>query len=207
LRYLYFFSSSLLLLLLAACSSPYQHLQQALDAPPGCAQGLAPRFDKVIYNTQVDVMGKQLSGLLIFKTMPDGSKRAVFTSETGPTLFDFEFNGEAFTKHFCIEKLDRKPVVRTLRRDLSLLLMEGIGEPGGQVLQDGQLLYFPIKKGKETAWLLTDRQCSQLLRIENASKRKKKTIISFSPTEKALPDTALIEHQNFNFAIRLIKLR
>ncbi len=192
--------------MLAACSSPYKHLQKASNVQSGCAQQLFPVFDKVIYDTQVDIVGKQLSGLLIFKTMADGSKRAVFTSETGPTIFDFEFKGDEFTKHFCIEKMDRKVVVKTLQRDLSLLLMEGIGEPGGEVLQDSNYLYFPFKKGKETAWLLTDHACKELLRIENASNTDKKTIISFPPIQNALPDTALIEHQNFNFAIRLVKL-
>lgn len=196
-----------LLLGALSCTSPYEHLQQAAGVPSGCVAGLAPCFDKVVYNTHVEVVGKHLSGLLLFKTMDDGSKRAVFTSETGPTLFDFEFKGDSFKKHFCIEKLDRKAVVNTLRRDLSLLLVEGVGEPGSQVLQDGQHLYFPFEKGKETAWYITDPACSRLLRIENASKHKKKTILTFPPLQKALPDSALIEHQNFNFAIRLTKLK
>ncbi|MCB0518576.1 MAG: hypothetical protein H6577_10370 [Lewinellaceae bacterium] len=197
---------TILLVAATSCTSPYKHLQESAGAAPDCVLRLAPQFDKVIYSTQVDVIGKHLSGLLIFKTMDDGSKRAVFTSETGPTLFDFEFKGDSFKKHFCIEKLDRKAVINTLRRDLSLLLMEGVGEASGKVWKDEHYLYFPFQKGKETAWYLTDHGCRQLLRIENASRHKKKTILSFPPIQNTLPDSALIEHQNFNFAIRLTRL-
>ena len=184
------------------CHSPYAALQPAPDVSPECIQRLRPVFSSKIYKTEVDVVGKQLSGLLVFKTMPDSSRRVVFTSETGPTLFDFEFNRGAFRVLFCQKKLNRKAVLRTLRKDFELLLMENPGRPE-PVLRDSQVLYFPFRAGKETNYYRTDTACSRLLGMEKAGRRKKKVLITLSPFESGMPEHVQIEHRNFTFAIRL----
>ncbi|MCK6690617.1 MAG: hypothetical protein L6Q97_00790 [Thermoanaerobaculia bacterium] len=148
-------------------------------------------------------MGKQFSGLLVFKTMPDSSRRVVFTSETGPTLFDFEFKRDSFAVRYCLKKLNRKAVIRTLRKDFELLLMENTGRPAGRVLRDSARLYFPYISGKETNYYLTDTLCRQLLRIEKAGRRKPKVIVDMEPFQAGMPENVLLEHRNFTFAIRL----
>lgn len=190
-------------LLLSACHSPYSTLKEAPGISPECVQKFRPAFTSHIYKTEVDVVGKQFSGLLVLKTMPDSSRRVVFTSETGPTLFDFEFKQDSFRVRYCLKKLNRKAVIRTLRKDFELLLMENIGQPDGRVLRDSARLYFPFISGKETNYYLTDTLCQRLLRIEKAGPRKPKVIVDMEPFQAGMPENVLLEHRNFTFAIRL----
>ena len=191
----------------SACRSPYASLTEAPDISPACVQKFRPSFSSFLYKTGVAVAGKTLSGLLIFKTMPDSSRRVVFTSETGPTLFDFGFARDTFLVHYCYKKLNRKAVIRTLRKDFELLLMENTGQPEGRVLRDSARLFFPYLSGKETNYYITDTLCRQLLRVEKAGRRKKKVTIEMSPFEGGMPENVKIEHRNFTFAIRLKALQ
>lgn len=197
--------SALVLLCTAfiACHTPYSLLQPAPDIAPKAVEKFRPVFSSVIYKTEVDVVGKQLSGLLVFKTMPDSSRRVVFTSETGPTLFDFEFRPDTFVVRYCYKKLKRKAVIQTLRKDFELLLMENAGAPAKQVMRDSAALYFPFIAGKETNYYITDTAVQQLLRIEKTGRRKQKVVISLSPFDVGMPEKVWIEHRNFTFAIRL----
>lgn len=196
----------LCLALFTACHSPrglYAGLPAATTVQPACVQKLCPHFSSVVYKTSVDVVGQHLSGLLVFKTMPDSSRRVVFTSETGPTLFDFEFNRGNFQVRYCMKKLNRKAVIRTLQKDFELLLMENPGLPGVPVVGNAGWVYFPFVSGKETNYYITDSTCQQLLGMEKTSRRKQKVVIKIPPFQTGMPDNVKIEHRNFNFAIQL----
>ncbi|MCC6463033.1 MAG: hypothetical protein IT260_21365 [Saprospiraceae bacterium] len=195
---------ALVILALPACHSPYEALAPAPGIPVGQVLDMQPRFGARLYKTEVDVVGKHLSGLLLFKTMPDSSKRVVFTSETGPTLFDFSFAKDgAFEVKYCLKALRRKSVLRTLRQDFELLLLENPGQAGPAVLRDSSQLYFPFRNGKDTNYFRTDLAAHRLLGMEKAGRRKQKVQIDISPTAAGLPDSVRIEHRNFTFAIRM----
>ncbi len=108
---------------------------------------------------------------------------------------------------YCQKKLNRKAVIRTLRKDFELLLWENTGQPAPGVLQDSAHLYFPFKAGKETNYYITDGDCRSLTRVEQTGKRKKKVVIQLNPGYSGMPDSVQIDHQTFNFAIRLKNLR
>ncbi|HQY12763.1 MAG TPA: hypothetical protein PK133_11145, partial [Ferruginibacter sp.] len=77
-----------------------------------------------LYSTTVDVSGNHLSGLLLVKKMPDSSTRMVFSSEMGLSFFDFEFSADGnFKVYSIIKKMNRKAVIKTLRHDFELVLM------------------------------------------------------------------------------------
>lgn len=193
----------LFLLLCSACHAPYAALKESAGISPNCVQQFRPVFSTHIYQTEVDVVGNQFSGMLVFKTMPDSSKRVVFTSETGPTLFDFEYSRDTFRVRYCLKKLNRKAVIQTLRKDFELLLMENPGQPPAQVLRDSAHLYFPFVSGKETNYYITDTLCRNLLRIEKAGRRKQKVVMEMEPFQAGMPENVRIEHRSFTFAIRL----
>src|SRR5258706_1999072 len=77
-------------LCLLSCASSYHDLQP-VQGNASCLKKFRPVFHADWYNASVDVIGKHLSGLLLFKMMPDSSTRVVFTNEVGVTFFDFEF--------------------------------------------------------------------------------------------------------------------
>ncbi len=199
-RYLVFNSCCFLLL---ACLSPYKKLQK-ISGDLGCVQKFKPVFISTLYKTQVSVTGKQISGILLFKTMPDSSIRVVFSNEIGFKFFDFEFSADnGFKVFYIMDQMDKKAVIKTLRKDFELVLMRHT-EPGkGFILKDGQYNYFAFPQKKGINYYVTDSACTRLVRMEKASKRKPVVIALMQDFRNGIPDTIGISHKNFNFIIGL----
>lgn len=187
-----------------ACSSAYKG--QRTPATGNCITSFQPRFSRVLYNTQVEVTGRHLSGLLIIKTMPDSSTRMVFANEAGFKFFDFEFREEGFTVHHIMAQMDRKAVIKTLRKDFELILMQHTGTITPAVIKKDSEYYYDFAKGKDHYYYITDSACSRLLRLERGSKRKKVTEAYLGAYTENMPDTIGIRHTNFNFTITLKRL-
>jgi hypothetical protein len=137
--------------------------------------------------------------------MEAGGTRVVMTSEAGVTFFDFEFTqDQEFKVHRIIPQLDRKVVVNLLREDFGLLL--GIPFRGNPVKSSSMNneLHFGTTQKKETAYFITDLDCSTLLRLEVGSPRKKKVTITFDGDPDD-PTSAVIQHHTFDMVVTLNK--
>lgn len=194
-------------LVIAGCGGPYRHLQRS-NADAACLEKFRPSFKSVLYNTQVNVINKHLSGLLLIKTMPDSTIRMVFTSETGITFFDFGFarTGE-FTVHNIIRQMNKKPVIKTLRKDFELMLMQDLEKSPAEILEKGGLHYFAYRNGKEMDYYITTKDCARLIRLEKASKRKTKLQVVMQDYKSGVPDTIGLSHKNLRFNIGLKRLQ
>jgi hypothetical protein len=192
--------------LIVSCNQ-YRHMQK-IQRSENCVLKFRPDFSRVIYKTSVDVVGNHLSGLLVFKIMPDSSTRVVFTSETGLGFFDFGFLPEnGFVVYQIISKMDKKAVITTLRKDFDLIMFNNTSGQDAYDLTDSSLVYhaFPQKKGVN--YYITDAECSQLIKLQRASNKKpimEAIMNGLSPGNS--PETILIRHLNFNFTISLQKL-
>src|SRR6187549_3455737 len=101
------------IMLAVACGSSYKNLQSA-TGDVSCLQKFKPAIRSELYNTQVNVIGKHLSGLLILKTMADSSIRMVFSNEVGFKYFDFEFSVDGkFKVFYVIKQMNKKAVLNT----------------------------------------------------------------------------------------------
>jgi hypothetical protein len=198
-RYLLFIS----IVIMTGCRSPYRNLP-VVQGISGCVQGFKPVFRSELFNTQVNVAGKHLSGLLIIKSMPDSSLRMVFSNEAGFKYFDFEFTeaGE-FRVFYVIRQMNKKAVLQTLRKDFELVLMRFKKTEASYVLKKDSLYYYAFPQDKEVDYYITDASCSELLRIEKASRRKTKVSVIMQDYKNGVPDTIGITHRNFNFNIGL----
>src|ERR1700712_4842391 len=117
-RYLLFIS----IIFLSACASQYKGLRDT-QGDINCVQKFKPVFVSALYNTQVNVIGKHLSGLLLIKTMPDNSIRMVFSNEMGFKFFDFGFGADGkFTVFSIIKQMNKKAVIKTLQKDFELVM-------------------------------------------------------------------------------------
>ncbi|HLZ16248.1 MAG TPA: hypothetical protein VKQ08_04385, partial [Cyclobacteriaceae bacterium] len=136
-----------------SCSGALQPRQAAVNAT--CLDKFKPIFTSDLYAASADVTGKHLSGLILFKTMPDSSVRVVFTNEAGVKFFDFGFQRDGkFTAHQVIRQLNRKLVVRTLQKDFELAMMSRVGkENPGAYLDKGELR-FAFGGKNETDWVV-----------------------------------------------------
>ncbi|WP_217604081.1 hypothetical protein [Chitinophaga sp. GbtcB8] len=193
-------------LLFSSCTSVYRGLQRS-NGDVNCIRQFQPQFTNTLYSTQVDVLKHHLSGLLFFKKMPDSSLRVVFANEMGFKFFDFEFTKDSgFVKHYMLPKMDKKVIVKTLRNDFELVLLRA-GLEKATVLQDSGYHYIAVPTAKGNNYYITDTACTRLERIEKSSKRKPVVKVWMRHYEQGVPDTILIQHQNFKFNISLQRVQ
>ncbi|MBK6633073.1 MAG: hypothetical protein IPG38_01045 [Chitinophagaceae bacterium] len=170
-------------------------------------QKFRPAFTVALYNTQVDVMGNHLSGLLLIKKMPDSSTRIVFSNEMGFTFFDFEFAADGtFKVYSIIKKLNKRSVIKTLQHDFELVLMNNLENSRATVKTKGGLIYFIFPQTKGFNYYITNQSGNELVRMERAS--SKKTIVEAVMKNyiKGVPDTIGISHKTFEFNIGLKRI-
>jgi len=197
-------SSSLLFFI--GCAPAHKQMQQA-TADINKLQKFKPAFTVALYNTQVDVVGNHLSGLLLIKRMPDSSLRMVFSNEMGFKFFDFEFaaNGD-FKVYSIVKQMNRKSVLKTLRKDFELVLMERLDSSGASVRTSNGLLYYIFPQTKGFNYYITDSTGNELVRMERASRSKTVVEAIMNNYINGIPDTIGITHKTFDFTIGLKRI-
>ena len=197
---------SSLLLVLTGCRTLYSHMKPVAGNAHQVTK-LKPAFGVGKYRARVKVSGRRLSGLLVIKKMPDSAMRVVFTNEIGFTFFDFEWPAEqGFVIHSIIPQLNRKPVIKTLRKDFEGMMMNTVAAFSSNVRTDGNLLYTVLNSGKDYYYYVTDSTFTSLVRMERGGKRKKVLTVKMDAAEGKIPDSVTLHHHNFAFDIQLNKL-
>jgi hypothetical protein len=193
---------SWIVILISCASNPYQHLITTRSRD-SCLYQFRPEFKTILYNTQINIINKHLSGLLFFKSISDTVTRVVFTNEMGLKYFDFEYTSNTFNVHYCIRQLNKKKILHQLRDDIGMILLFGISGTPQQTLTLTNELYLKFPYGKEKLYYVLDSACTRLIRIEKASAKKKKVITNLGPYKNGLPDSIYVNYQTFRFNIRL----
>jgi hypothetical protein len=194
------------LLLVAGCSPVYQQMQTASGSYYELAK-FKPAFSVSLYKTEVDVAGNHLSGLLLIKKMPDSSTRMVFSNEMGFTFFDFEFTPDQnFKVHSITRKMNNKAVLKTLRKDFELILMERLDKDVISVHASNGLKYYVLSRTSGYNYYITDSTGNKLVRMERASKRKTVVGAIMDNYSNGIPDTIGISHTTFHFTIGLKRI-
>lgn len=201
-----FLLSSILPALLA-CSPAYRQMQPA-EGNASILQKFKPAFSTALYKTEVDVAGHHLSGLLLIKKMPDSTTRMVFSNEMGFKFFDFEFSPDGtFKVYSVIKKMNKKPVLKTLRKDFELIMMDRLDNTTASLRRSDSLLYYIFPQTKGYNFYITDMAGDRLIRMERVSKRKKIVVEAIMENYiNGIPDTIGISHKTFNFTIGLKRI-
>lgn len=204
-RITYLTLSSTLFFILG-CSPVHKQMQSA-NADINVLQKFKPAFTVALYNTTVDVVGNHLSGLLLIKKMPDSSIRMVFSNEMGFSFFDFAFISDgSFKVYSIIKKMNRKSVIKTLRHDFELILMNNLDNSKAVVKTDSGQLYFIFPQNKGYSYYITNADGSDLVRMERASKQKTIVEAVMQNYINGIPDTISISHKTFEFNIGLKRI-
>ncbi len=190
--------------LMMGCNS-YQHLQK-IRLSDQCLQKFKPAITRALYRTSVDVIGKHISGMLLIKTMPDSSTRVVFSNAMGFSFFDFGFSkGNEFKVYQIISQMDKKALIKTLRKDFELVLFRNMQEKNRFTLTDSAFIYYGFPQEKGVNYYITDKNCAGLVKMERSSKRKPVVEAVMTFNDESVPDSISIRHLNFNFSITLKK--
>lgn len=159
----------------------------------------------LLYKAGIKIYGKYFSGLFLFKKMNDTTQRVVFSSETGITFFDFEFSGSRFTILQCFEKFRNVALIRTFRKDLSMILMTGIQHAHAEIVKykKEEQLILRFKEEKEYFYYYSGDHPGFYTRIENTSKCFKRVIILLDKSDSGITSHISIRHKNINLKIDL----
>jgi hypothetical protein len=194
-------------LLCLGCASDYKALAPA-SVDQTCVQRIKPAgLQTAWFDASIDVIGKHISGLLLVKNMPDSSQRIVFTNEAGVKFLDFDFKpDDNFRVIHIIPQLDKKPVIRLLKKDFELLLGIPFRSASWKAWRQDSVLYFGSRQKNETDYFITDQDCASLQRIESGSRTKRKVSLLLYGMDKRLPDSVHLQHHTFSMQIKLRKL-
>lgn len=196
------------LILLSACASDYKTLRPATVDQQCLGKIRLEGIKTSWFDAGIDVVGKHISGLLLVKNMPDSSIRVVFTNEAGLKFLDFEFSEHpgAFKVHHVIKQLDKKPVIRLLRKDFELLLGLPFRNASWKSWTNHDQIFFGVSQKKETHYFITGKDCASLQSMESGSKRRRKVSIELYGISKQDPDSIYLQHHTFAMQIKLRKL-
>jgi len=79
--------------------------------------------NRMLFRTHVDIYRNHLGGLMLFKPVNEKGYRVLFMTELGIKIFDMEFlSNSEFKLHYCLDALNRKSVLETLKNDISLII-------------------------------------------------------------------------------------
>jgi beta-mannanase len=77
----------------------------------------------MLFRTHVDIYRNHLGGLMLIKPVSEKGYRVLFMTELGIKIFDMEFLSSGdFKLHYCLDALNRKSVLETLKNDISLII-------------------------------------------------------------------------------------
>lgn len=192
--------SSLLLLAFCSCT-PYRNLPE-FKSDSKCLSLLTPSDETLLYHTQIDFYKKHFSGLLLLKTI-EGKRRAVFTNEMGITFFDFEFAKNRYFKVIKIaNELNHKPIISTLRRDISMLLLYFPENSCCTFLDNDSLIVMKEKsEANRSNCYIAAKDCSRLVGIEHYKLGRKKIEADFFDSGEMRADSIAIDHHGIKLCM------
>ncbi len=158
-----------------------------------------------LYKAKIQLYGKNFGGILIIKKIGTDNHRVVFTTEFGSKLFDLEFNGDTFTKHFAIKDLDKKFIINILRKDFRLLVTEKAKVTAAY--GDSKWVIYQTESDKNFNFYFFENNSERLEKIINTSKTKEKVEINFTSSEENIAETIVIKHNTIKLNIELEKFK
>lgn len=197
--------SSLFAFVLFGCASyPKKNGFRSVETIP--KDTLNPYFSDVskdyVYKAKIAVFDKKFGGLLIVKKLGAEHHRIVFTTEIGNTLLDFTFKGQDFKVNRILKEMDKKILIKILKRDFKTLVIE---HP--QVLQT-----FKDKEDAVYATKILSKKYyfyyveGQLNKISRVGSGKEKVVTLFYEIEEHMAGKIDILHKTFPLTITLIRI-
>ena len=208
--------SSFIAILFSACHFGHYGQLKKREGPGYASYFLIPKsifcynFNSFLFKTNITVYGKDYSGLLVTKQMSPQDYRVIFTTELGMKLFDFEFKDTSFTIHYCVPQFNKPKLLKTIQKDIEILLMNDIKDKTFENFGDSKGIYYNIAKcqtRKMDNYYFSEKSTKQLVKIEHAKKRRKKTTFTLSNYQNDFPGNILIQHHDIKLKIELNLLK
>ena len=154
-----------------------------------------------VYKASIDVYGKQLGGIFVAKKINDSIHRAVLTTDFGNTLLDFEVSENSFKVIYCVDELNKKIVVNTLKDDFRLVFRQNYFVE--EAFENQSHTVYKVKDGKRFNYLSENKSDQMLTQLIHTTKTKEKVVIRFEGKNTTFAKKINIEHKNIKLNIEL----
>jgi hypothetical protein len=195
------------------CAFRNYHLKLLTNGNKSAASSIQPvipdTIESALFKARVDLYGKSFGGLIFIKRISPESQRIIMTTETGIQIFDLELAEDSLIVHSCIEKLNKKAVLKIIETDFRLILTKEPDEKFDKVLTDRDQMHtvFRFRDRKKLTYYFIENKTGYLDRIESASPWYKKVSVNLDSLSGNLPANILISHHNARLQIRLKLLK
>lgn len=154
-----------------------------------------------VYKASIDVYGKQLGGIFVAKKINDSIHRAVLTTDFGNTLLDFEVSENSFKVIYCVDELNKKIVLNTLKDDFRLVFRQNYFVE--EAFENQSHTVYKVKDGKRFNYLSENKSDQMLTQLIHTTKTKEKVVIRFEGKNTTFAKKINIEHKNIKLNIEL----
>ncbi len=206
--------SNLFLLFLTGCSlsqfKSYKQVSEDVISLDNITPWFQEETDHLLFNARIDIRKNHFSGLMVIKYLKNDGYRVIYLTEVGIKIFDMEFftNGD-FKLHYCLEQLNRKPVIKILKNDIGLMLYKIPGNDKIVFLTDKQNGGMLIKSTDHAGikyYLLNNKKNRVDEIYLRRNLQEKMRIRFFSNDGSELDSVRLVQH-NINLVMQLTKLK
>lgn len=150
-----------------------------------------------LYKAKIAAFGNDFGGILVIKKLQEAHHRIVFTTEFGAKIFDFELEATDFKVNYIIEALDRKLLIKTLKKDFELLIKEKLSVD--KSFENADYKVYQSKWNKRLHFYFFSKKNGELDKLVQTTRFKEKVLIEFKNNAKEI----LIQHQNMPLKIEL----
>jgi hypothetical protein len=146
---------------------------------------------------------------MLIKPLNGNSHRTLFITEVGIKIFDMEFfrNGD-FKVHYCMDELNRKSIINTLKNDIGLML-NNIPENGKVKTMQEKNAGRTIIKSKDyngVRYCFINKKTNKFDELIQTGTFLKKVNMRFYSNDGVEIDSINISHYNLKLNIHLSKI-
>lgn len=162
-----------------------------------------------LFQATIDVFRNHYSGLMFIKPLPGNNHRVLFINKLGIKIFDLELSGnDEFKMHYCLEKLNKKSVIKILRNDIGLMLKNISVNGKTKLLTERRTGRMIIKSKDETGitYFFMNNKTKKVDQLIQSGSLMKKLKMCFYTSDGIEADSIDISHFIIKLNIHLIKL-
>ena len=202
--------SSLFILLFSGCSLSLFNSFRRIPETSIDKKDILPWFNgdanHFLFHANVDIYSSHFGGIMAIKPFTTDSYRAIYITEIGIKIFDMEFfrNGD-FKLHYCMDAINRMSVIKTLKNDIGLMLVNISEKNKIKFLQDSENGKTLIKSKDPSGikyHILNDKK-NRVQEIILTKRLQKKMNILFYSSNGIELDSVKITHFNIKLNIQL----
>lgn len=153
-----------------------------------------------VFTSKAEYKDVVMQGYLALKYTDPNNFRASVNSTMGTTLLDLEWKNGECIEHFVMDKLDNKLILKALKSDFELLML--------QTLQEGKWKNDTVKKVSGHKYFLTYAN-DQLTQVDDKNwlGRKKRSLQFNYNSDDSILKSILLKHYNFAMQLQLTPLQ